>query len=112
MYKKQKVVTRPELSTVHKDLFSIILNMHGALESIDRIDAIVFPLLILEDPHLLVPDVKNNEKLSHYIRIIDSLIEQSLRSTKKELENVKSFMYIFDKRVDNIILDLKKRSFQ
>ena len=38
MYKKQRVVTRPELSTVHKDLFSIILNMHGALQQIDRID--------------------------------------------------------------------------
>lgn len=30
--KKQKVVTRPELETVHKDLFSIILNMHNSLQ--------------------------------------------------------------------------------
>lgn len=56
--------------------------------------------------------MKNNEKLSHYVRIIDQLIEQSLRSTKRELQNVQSYMYIFEKRVDNIILDLKKRSFQ
>ena len=43
------------------------------------------------------------------------MMETKLRDkmfTKKELENVKSYMYIFDKRVDNIILDLKKRSFQ
>ena len=59
--KRQKVVTRPELDSVHKDLFSIILNMHGALQEIDRVDALVFPLLQLEDPHLLVPDAKNNE---------------------------------------------------
>jgi hypothetical protein len=32
LVKKQKVVTRPELETVHKDLFSIILNMHGSLQ--------------------------------------------------------------------------------
>jgi len=88
MFKKQKVATRPELSTVHKDLFSIILNMHGALQQIDRIDGLVFPLLQLEDPHLLVPDVKHNEKLSHYVRIVDQLIEQSLKSTKRELQNI------------------------
>jgi hypothetical protein len=32
LIKKQKVVTRPELETVHKDLFSIILNMHASLQ--------------------------------------------------------------------------------
>lgn len=109
--KKQKVVTRPELDTVHKDLFSIILNMHGAFQQIDRVDGIVFPLLKLDDPYLMVPDVKNNEKLSHYVRIIEKLIDQCLKSTKKELQNINSYMFIFDKRVDNIILDLKKRSF-
>jgi hypothetical protein len=39
------VVTQPELDTVHKDLFSIVLDMHGALQEIDRVDGIVFPLL-------------------------------------------------------------------
>jgi len=71
----------------------------------------VFPLLKLEDPYLMVPDVKNNEKLSHYVRVIEKLIDQCLKSTKKELQNINSYMYIFEKRVDNIILDLKKRSF-
>jgi len=71
----------------------------------------VFPLLKLEDPYLMVPDVKNNEKLSHYVRVIEKLIDQCLKSTKRELHNINSYMYIFEKRVDNIILDLKKRSF-
>jgi hypothetical protein len=71
----------------------------------------VFPLLKLEDPYLMVPDVKNNEKLSHYVRVIEKLIDQCLKSTKSELQNINSYMYIFEKRVDNIILDLKKRSF-
>ena len=85
--------------------------MHGSLQEIDRIDGIVFPLLHLDDPYLLVPDVKNNEKLSHYVRIIEKLIDACLKSTKKELQNINSYMYIFDKRKDNIILDLKRRSF-
>ena len=32
LIKKQKVVTRPELETVSRDLFSIILNMHSSLQ--------------------------------------------------------------------------------
>lgn len=73
--KKQKIVTRPELETVHKDMFSVILSMHNSLQNIDRVDQIIFPLLKLEDPFLLVPDVKTNEKLSHYIRIIEKLVD-------------------------------------
>jgi hypothetical protein len=110
--KKQKVVTQPELEAVHKDLFSVILNMHSSLQEIDRIDGIVFPLLKLDDPFLKVPEVKSNEKLSHYVRIIEKLIDQCLKSTKRELQSINSFMTIFDKRVDNIILDLKRRSFE
>jgi len=62
--KKQRVVTQPELDTVHKDLFSVVLDMHGALQEIDRVDGIVFPLLQLRDPYLQVPDAKRNEKLA------------------------------------------------
>ena len=54
--------------------------MHNSLQKIDRIDGILFPLLKLEDPYLLVPDVKTNEKLSHYIAIIERLIEGSLKT--------------------------------
>ena len=48
----------------------------------------MFPLLKLEDPYLMVPDVKNNEKLSHYVRVIEKLIDQCLKSTKRELQNI------------------------
>lgn len=74
-------------------------------------DKLIFPLLDLEEPYLLVPDVKN-EKLSHYVRIIEKLIEQSLRSTKKQIEDVKSYMGIFDKRKETIITELKIKSFE
>lgn len=69
-------------------------------------------MLELEDPFLLVPDVKNNQMLSDYVRVIEKLIDQCLKSTKRELVNITSFMNIFDKRTDNIISDLKKRSFE
>lgn len=110
--KRQKILTNPKLETVHKDLFSVILDMHNSLQGIDRIDGIVFPLLQLRSPNLLVPDVQHNERLSHYVRVIEKLIDQSLKSTKKELSAMSSFMGIFDKKVENLILDLKKRSFQ
>ena len=50
--------------------------------------------------------------LSDYVRVIEKLIDQCLKSTKRELVNITSFMNIFDKRTDNIISDLKKRSFE
>jgi hypothetical protein len=105
------VTTSPELDSVNKDLFSIILSMHSALEEIDRVDEIVFPLLTVKSPQLNIPDAKNNERLSHYVRLTEKLIDQSLKSTKKELGNMTLLMTIFDKKVDHLILDLKRRSF-
>ena len=65
--KKQKIATSPELDSVHKDLFSVILDMHRSLEEIERIDGIVFPLMKLWQPYLMIPDVKNNATLAEYI---------------------------------------------
>lgn len=59
---------------------------------------------------MLVPDVKSNEKLSHYVGIIERLIEGSLKTTDREIRNIKGYMEIFDKRPDNIIMGLKRRS--
>ena len=85
--------------------------MHTALQKIDRVDKIALPLLQLNSPYLLVPDVNKNDKLTHYIQMIEKLIDESLKSTKKELQGMNSFMSLYDQRTDNIILDLKKRSF-
>jgi hypothetical protein len=110
-FKRQKVTTSPELEAVNKDLFSVILSMHSALEEIDRVDEIVFPLLTVHSPMLNIPDAKNNDKISHYVRLTEKLIDQSLKSTKKELGNMTTLMTIFDKKVDHLILDLKRKSF-
>jgi len=110
LIKKQKITTKPDLEQIHKDLFSVISDMHGSLEQIDRIDGIVFPLMKLWSPFLMIPDVKNNEALTSYIQIIGQLLEQSMKSTKKELGSMGTFMSIFDKKTTNIIFDLKRAS--
>ena len=86
--KKQKIATSPELETVHKDLFSVILTMHSSPEEIERVDGMIFPLLKVSSPYLEVPDAQSNERLSHYIRLTEKLLERSLKSTKKELSNI------------------------
>lgn len=85
--------------------------MHEALNEIDRVDSLVFPLLQLDSPFLPRPDAKNDKKLQSYVRLIELVIEQSLKATRKEMQAIATFMPIFEKRVDRVILDLKKRSF-
>lgn len=58
---KKKVMTKPELETVNKDLFSVVKNMHEALLDIERAETLVFPLLKLDNPMLNAPDVHTNE---------------------------------------------------
>ena len=58
-----------------------------------------------------MPDAKNDVRLQHYIRVLEVLVEQSLKPTRKEIQAISAFMPIFEKRVDGVILDLKKRSF-
>lgn len=59
--------------------------MHEALEDVDRVDSLVFPLLELNSKSLLVPDAENNQRLSHFASTIERLISKALRGTKKEL---------------------------
>lgn len=125
--KKQVVVTKPELSKVSEDLSAIIDTMHTAIEEVDRVDALIFPLLELEEPFLRVPVVRKDsdsgdalddgnedegdEKLCRYVEMIDKLITSSLKSTRQKVEYVKGYMTIFEKRTDNIITELKIKSF-
>jgi hypothetical protein len=108
---RHKIVTTPKLETINKDLFSVIHNMHDALHKIDRVEALIFPLLRLANQNLAIPDVTNNENLSHYVQLIEKLIAVSLKSTKAKLADMSKFMSIFRKKVGGIIFDLKKTSF-
>jgi hypothetical protein len=55
--KRQKIVTSPTLPQINKDLFQVIQTMHEALQDVDRVDSLVFPLLQLWSKSLQVPDV-------------------------------------------------------
>ena len=81
----------------------------------ERVDSLVFPLLELDkkgrSKFLQVPDVQHNERLSHYVEVLEKLIEQALTSTKRELSRMKRFMYIFKSQPEGIVFALKKKSF-
>lgn len=68
-----ETVTKPELAKVKTDLNDIVTVMHDNLKDIDRVDKLVFPLLVLEQSYLNAPDTKRNERLKFYIKAIDKL---------------------------------------
>lgn len=103
--------TKPELDKIKKDLMSVIQGMHDALKNIERVDKLVFPLLGLEYPCLIPPDVKHNDVLKTYIRTIENAIDNGLGKSYEKLAEINKFMIIFEKKTDNIIIDLKKRTF-
>lgn len=85
--------------------------MHDALKNIERVDKLVFPLLNIEQPNLNTPDIKKNEKLRAYIRIIEKILAETIVSIDEKIEEINKFTTIFEKRPENIIMDLKKKSF-
>ena len=58
----------------------------------------------------MVPDVQNNQRLSHYVTVLEKLIESTLKSTKRMLHTMNVFMYVFKMRVESIVSDLKKKT--
>lgn len=109
--RKYKVITVPELDKVHKDFFEVVKNLHDSTRQLKRVDAIVFPLLELKSPYISQPDIKHNPKMVYVLKLIDKLIEQCLTGCRKKIVNFQSYTSIFDKKVDGIILELKKQSF-
>ena len=85
--------------------------MHESLNDVDRVDSLVFPLLELSTKSLQVPDAENNQRLSHFTRIIEKLINKSLRSKKQELARIGQYMAVFRKKPEFVIHELKRQSF-
>jgi hypothetical protein len=106
--KRQKIITTPQLDVIGKELFSIIQTMHGSLHNVDRIEGLIFPLLHLSNKTLVVPDVHGNERVTHYVNVLERLIETALKATKKMVKHMNKFMYIFKMKTDIIIPELKK----
>ena len=109
--RKFKVITVPELDQIHKDFFGVVKNLHDSTRQLKRVDAIVFPLLELKSPHITQPDLKTNPKMTYILKLIDKLLEQCVHGCKKKTVNFQTYVSIFDKKVDGIILELKKQSF-
>jgi hypothetical protein len=45
--RKYKVITVPELDSIHKDFIGVIKNLHDASKNLRRCDSQIFPLLEL-----------------------------------------------------------------
>lgn len=50
--RKYKVITEPDLDTIHKNLLTVVKNLHESTRQLKRVDAIVFPQLELENPYI------------------------------------------------------------
>ncbi|CDW77756.1 dynein heavy chain axonemal [Stylonychia lemnae] len=110
-YTKMESGTKPDLEKVKNDLQSVVTSMHEALKGIERVDKLVFPLLVLEFPSLNPPDINKNEKLKIYIRSIEAVIDEGLRQSYEKMSDIDRYMFIYDKKIDEVILELKKKTF-
>jgi hypothetical protein len=108
---KMETTSKPEISRVKRELFNIILGMHDSLKNIERVDKLVFPLLQLDYPKLNRPDVKNNEMLKLLIKTIEKIIDEGLINTEIKLEEIAKFNTVYERKTENIIAELKKKSF-
>ena len=103
--------TKPELDKIKKDLMSIVYSIYESLKNIERVDKLVFPLLKLEYPCLNPPDIRNNDKLKFYIRTIENAIDEGLGKSYEKMVEIDKFVAIFEKKPENVIIELKKRTF-
>jgi hypothetical protein len=55
--------------------------------------------------------VLGNEKVTHYVHVLERLIEISQTSTRKMLKHMNVFMYIFKMRPEGLIPELKRRTY-
>ena len=109
--KKKKISSRPDYDDISKDMFSVVVSMHEALKGIKRVETVVFPLLELKTPFLQRPDFAHNAVLLNITKLIQQLLAECTKNVKRSLTRFNQYISIFDKKIDGIILDLKKQSF-
>jgi hypothetical protein len=49
--------------------------------------------------------------MTYILKIIDKLLDTCTGGSRKKVVNLSSFLSIFDKKVDGLILELKKKTF-
>ena len=90
---------------------SIVANMQESLRVLVRVDKLIFPLLSLNNPYLNVPDIRQDPRLRAIYSAIQKTLEEGLKKSIYKLKDLTKYSYIFDKKIDSILLDLKKRTF-
>jgi hypothetical protein len=92
---------------------SVVTNMHRGLKGVDRVDKLVFPLLHMPPPtnYINVPSLTEEDEFVAYVTGIDLLIEVSVDKTSGLLEWLQSYTMIFQRKQEEIIMDLKKRTY-
>lgn len=96
---------------MQKDFFGVIKNLLDSTRNLKRVDRIVFPYLSLSQDTIPQPDIKTNQKMTYILKIIDKLLDTCTSGSRKKVVNLTSFLTIFEKKVDGLILDLKKKTF-
>ena len=89
----------------------MVKSLHNSTKDIKRVDAIIFPLLTLKNGFIPQPDVKTNPTMTMILKLIDKLLDQCTQICRMKLKDLSSYMTIFDKQPDSIVLELKKQSF-
>lgn len=76
----------------------------GALQEIDRVDKLVFPLLKTKDKYLTAPrlDIENptNKELRALLKSIESVITESLDKVDHKVRGMTKHCKVLEKRSD------------
>ena len=110
--RKYKVITVPEIEEIQRSLFSVVKNLLESTRNLKRVDRLIFPYLSLESEFIPQPDVKTNPKMTYILKLIDKLLDQCMRGSFSQVANLSTYLSIFDKKVEGIILELKKKTFE
>ena len=92
-------------------MFSVVVAMHDALKGIRRVESVVFPGLKMKNPHLQRPDLTHNVGLLNVTKLIRQLLAECVKGARDAVDRFSHHITIFDQKPENVILDLKRRSF-
>lgn len=106
------MITVPDIEDIQKALFSVVKNLLDSTRNLKRVDRLIFPYLSLENEFIPQPDVKTNPKMTYVLKLIDKLLDLCMKGSKNQVSNLSTYLSIFDKKVEGIILELKKKTFE
>ena len=109
--KKKKIITTPDTTEIVDEMYSIVRAMHSALKEIKRCESVVLPQLKLKNPYLQRPDFEHNKRLLNVTKLISELLKECVKGTEKAIRQFNKHISIFETKPENIILELKKKSF-